>query len=53
MNELKEFLNKPVVTEGVATYVTNALAPKCEDGWTLVMNSANRPMCAHELREPR
>jgi hypothetical protein len=33
--------------------VTFAPLPKCDQGWTLVMDSGGRPMCAKELKEPQ
>lgn len=32
--------------------ITNSPIPKCEDGWTLVADSAMQPKCAKELKDP-
>jgi hypothetical protein len=38
---------------GIVLSTTNIYAPKCDDGWSLVLVDGNRPMCANELREPK
>jgi len=33
--------------------ISNSPAPKCDEGYELVLSQAMRPMCARDLREPK
>ena len=41
-----------IIFSGCVSSVTSVM-PKCDDGWTLVLNYAMHPMCARELKEPQ